>query len=111
MSPSLFGGAKMQAWMQRETANTNGKDGTFDPAQPAAKVEAPDTAAAVAWALPLMAAAYRSVPLLPCPPWPCPALPCATAAKAAFEAVLLRRLCVLAIIATLAVLVFAKQVM
>ena len=56
------------------TANTNGKDDVFDPAQLGPKFQAPDTTAAVAWASPLVAAAYRSVPLLLCPPWPCPAL-------------------------------------
>lgn len=57
----------MQARMQRELPIPIGKDDVFDPAQLAPKFQAPDTMVAGAWALPLVAAAYRSVPLLLCP--------------------------------------------
>ena len=49
--------------MRWETANADGKNAAFDSAIPGPKFEAPDKAAAVSRALPLVAAAYRSGPL------------------------------------------------
>ena len=53
--------------MRWETANADGKNAAFDPAMPGPKFRAPDRTAAVARALPLVAAAHRSGPFLSCP--------------------------------------------
>lgn len=50
---------EVEARMRWETANADGKNAAFDPAVPAPKFKAPDKAAAVARALPIVLAAYR----------------------------------------------------
>ena len=56
---------EVEARMRWETANGDGKNAAFDPAMPGPKFKAPDKTAAAARALPLVAAAHRSFPVLP----------------------------------------------
>lgn len=50
---------EVEARMRWETANADGNNAAFDPAMPGPKFKAPDKTAAVARALPVVAAALR----------------------------------------------------
>ena len=52
---------ELEARRRWETANADGQDAAFHAAVPGPRFRAPDAAAAVARALPIVTAAYRSV--------------------------------------------------